>query len=118
MSTFGWVLIGAFALYGVGVGLDLWRRPATWERTFAACAITASPAFVIEELALASSSPERCAAVKPSCFGYIYVHSPVVVGAVVFSFLLAGGVTGRSLRGLPMIPGRDDHASRHPDDRP
>jgi hypothetical protein len=112
VSTFAWVLIGGLALYGIGLGLDLWRRPVTWERTFAACAITASPAFVIEELLLSTASPQRCTALRASCFDYNYVHSPVVVGALVFCFVLAGSVSGRSIRGLPLrppkAPGKDD----------
>lgn len=100
MSTLEWALVGGFALYGIGVGLDLWRRPTTWERTFAACAIAASPAFVIEEIALSGAKPTRCTTLHASCFDYYYVHSPVFVGAVVFCFLLAGSLTGRSLRGL------------------
>jgi hypothetical protein len=100
MSTFGWVLIGAFALYGIGLGLDLWQRPVTWERTFAACAIAASPAFVIEELAISSVSPRRCTAFHARCFDYYYVHSPIFVAAIVFCFLFAGCMTGRSIRGV------------------
>lgn len=94
------MLIAAFALYGVGLGLDLWQRPVTWERTFAACAITASPAFVVEELVISSSDPRRCTALHASCFDYYYVHSPLFVGAIVFCFLFAGCMTGRSLRGV------------------
>jgi hypothetical protein len=100
MSTFVLVLIGAFALYGLGLGLDLWQRPVTWERTFAACSIAASPAFVIEELVLSGTSPHRCTKLRASCFDYYYVHSPVFVGAIVFCFVFAGCMTGRSLRGV------------------
>jgi hypothetical protein len=113
MSTFGWVLIAAFALYGVGLGLDLWQRPLTWERTFAACAIAASPAFVIEELLISTVSPRRCTAFRASCFDYQYVHSPVFVGAIVFCFLFAGCMTGRSLRGVGFrLGGADDESSK------
>jgi hypothetical protein len=111
MSTFAVVLGGAFALYALGLGLDLWQRPVTWERTFAACAISASPAFVIEELILSTASPSRCTTFHASCFDYYYVHSPVFVGALVFCFVFAGCMTGRSLRGVGFHLGatkRDD----------
>jgi hypothetical protein len=101
MSTFAWVLIGAFGLYALGLGLDLWRRPVTWERTFAACAIAATPAFIVEELLVSTASPHRCKIVRASCFDYYYVHSPLLVGVVVFLFILAGCVSGRTFRGVP-----------------
>jgi hypothetical protein len=100
MSTFAWVLVAAFGLYGLGLALDLWQRPVTWERTFAACSIAASPAFVIEELALSGTSTHRCRTLHASCFDYYYVHAPIFVGAIVFCFVLAGCMTGRSLRGV------------------
>lgn len=106
MSTFAWVLIGAFGLYALGLGLDLWRRPVTWERTFAACAIAATPAFVIEEVLISTARPHRCTIVHVRCFDYYYVHSPLLVGAVVFLFLFAGCVSGRTFRGVP-FSGRD-----------
>jgi hypothetical protein len=114
VSTFEWVLIGAFALYGVGLGLDLWRKPTSWERTFAACAIAATPAFIIEELLISTARPKTCTTLRWHCFAYEYVHQPVFVGAVVFGFIFAGAVSGRSFRGAPM-PGQGDRDNEPPD---
>jgi hypothetical protein len=98
VATFEKVLAGALVLYAIGVALDMWRRPLTWERTFATCAIAATPAFIIEEIIASSARAQRCTTVHISCFDYYYVHSPLLVGAIVFLFLLGGAVTGRWIR--------------------
>jgi hypothetical protein len=48
-----------------------------------------------------NASPHRCKIVRASCFDYYYVHSPLLVGVVVFLFILAGCVSGRTFRGVP-----------------
>ena len=100
MPLVAWLIVVVAVPLALGLALDRWRRPQTWERTFALCAFAATPVYVLAYAVAAVIIGEngvciggRCVSGSPALVDFV-----LPLAALDFCLLVGGAALGRRLR--------------------